>query len=306
MDGMRSLVVGFGSAGQRHSRLLEDLGHEIVVVSEQEHVPYPRFASVEEAILRHQPQYVVIASPTTRHAANFASVCSTGFIGSMLIEKPLFNRYLENPTIDRPRTFVGYNLRFLAALQHIRNLVSGERVLSANLYDAQYLPDWRPHRDYRETSSARADLGGGVLRDLSHEIDLAHYLFGNPQSVNARIGSSRTLEIDTEDSVDAILEMADGLVVTLHLSYLDRQPRRSIEIQTLKNSIYCNLLTGEVTVNGASSLHPTDRIATFREMHEDVLTNRHSRSCTFAEGVLVMRTMARMEESARSRRWVAW
>lgn len=303
---MKSLVVGFGSAGQRHSKLLNDLGHEVVVVSEQENVPYPRYISVEEAIRRHTPQYIVIASPTSRHAANFSSVHSTEFVGSMLIEKPLFNQYLENPVLERPNTFVGYNLRFLDALQRVREAIVGEKILTASLYDSQYLPDWRPQRDYRETTSARADLGGGVLRDLSHEIDLTHYLFGTPKSVNARLGSSGTLEIDTEDIVDATLEMSDGSVVTLHLSYLDRQPRRTIEVQTLNHSIYSNLLTGEVTINGVSNFHQTDRIATFRDMHEDVLTGRPSRSCTFAEGVLVMRTMARMQESSLARSWVVW
>lgn len=303
---MKSLVVGFGSAGQRHSRLLNDLGHEVVVVSEQENVPYPRYVSVEEAIRRHTPHYIVIASPTSRHAANFSSVHSTEFAGSMLIEKPLFNQYLESPVLERPNTFVGYNLRFLDALQRVREAIVGEKILTASLYDSQYLPDWRPQRDYRETTSARADLGGGVLRDLSHEIDLTHYLFGTPKSVNARLGSSGTLEIDTEDIVDATLEMSDGSVVTLHLSYLDRQPRRTIEVQTLNHSIYSNLLTGQVTINGASNFYQTDRIATFRHMHEDVLTGRPSRSCTFAEGVSVMRTMARMQESSLARSWVVW
>lgn len=303
---MKSLVVGFGSAGQRHATLLHDLGHEVVVVSEQENLPFPRYASVEEAIHLHSPQYIVIASPTTRHAANFSSVTSTEFAGSMLIEKPLFNQYLDSPVHDHPHTFVGYNLRFLDALQRIHEVIAGEKILTASLYDAQYLPDWRPQRDYRETSSARTDLGGGVLRDLSHEIDLTHYLFGTPRSVNARLGSSGTLEIDTEDTVDATLEMSDGSVVTLHLSYLDRQPRRTIEVQTLKHSVYSNLLTGEVTINGVSNLHQTDRIATFRHMHTDVLTGRPRRSCTFAEGVMVMRTMARIQESSLARSWVAW
>ena len=42
----------------------------------------------------------------------------------------------------------------------------------------QYLPAWRPSRDYRETYTAQSAQGGGILLDASHEIDYVRWIGG--------------------------------------------------------------------------------------------------------------------------------
>ncbi|MFX7793064.1 Gfo/Idh/MocA family oxidoreductase, partial [Acinetobacter baumannii] len=66
--------------------------------------------------------------------------------------------------------------------QQVRQMIQ-EGVIG-NLYNAfieigQYLPDWRPTKDYRETVSAKTELGGGVLLELSHELDYAQWILGS-------------------------------------------------------------------------------------------------------------------------------
>ena len=36
----------------------------------------------------------------------------------------------------------------------------------------QYLPNWRADKNYSKSVSAKKDLGGGVLLELSHELEL--------------------------------------------------------------------------------------------------------------------------------------
>src|SRR5947209_4960132 len=52
------------------------------------------------------------------------------------------------------------------------------RVSAVRLWFGSWLPDWRPNVDYRTTYSARANLGGGVLLDAIHELDLCLWLLG--------------------------------------------------------------------------------------------------------------------------------
>ena len=54
------------------------------------------------------------------------------------------------------------------------------RPLSARFFVGEYLPDFHPDEDYRKGYSARADLGGGVMLTLIHDIDLATWFFGSP------------------------------------------------------------------------------------------------------------------------------
>ena len=51
-------------------------------------------------------------------------------------------------------------------------------MLSVRSSVGQYLPEWRKNTDYRKGVSARQDLGGGVLLELSHEIDYIQWIFG--------------------------------------------------------------------------------------------------------------------------------
>ena len=46
------------------------------------------------------------------------------------------------------------------------------------------LKKWRPDINYKDSVSAKKSLGGGALRELSHEIDLATHLFGTPSHHN--------------------------------------------------------------------------------------------------------------------------
>jgi predicted dehydrogenase len=127
----------------------------------------------------------------------------------VFIEKPLAHMLgdavavldLLGPAVEKSQ--VGYNLRFSESLIAFRDLVREGRcgrVLRFYAETAQYLPDWRPEKDYRKTVSARADLGGGVLLELSHELDYLRWIFGEWDWVSAWTGRTSSLEIDVEDT----------------------------------------------------------------------------------------------------------
>ena len=53
--------------------------------------------------------------------------------------------------------------------------------------------------DYMKSVSASEKLGGGVLLELSHEIDFVNYLFGPIDIKYASVSQSGLLKIDVED-----------------------------------------------------------------------------------------------------------
>ena len=48
--------------------------------------------------------------------------------------------------------------------------------------------------------SANKNLGGGVLLELSHELDYMRWIFGEPTWVTAWLGHLSSLEVDVEDT----------------------------------------------------------------------------------------------------------
>jgi len=299
-----ALVIGYGSIGQRHVRILGELGWTTSVVSSQDSVDFPIYNSVHDAMDGCQPSYVVVASPTAFHSRDVHAVLDSGYQGPILIEKPLFSTAESIARLSKSNVFVGYNLRFLKVIQRLRELISPTDVISMHVYNGEYLPDWRPQRDYRATSSALRSLGGGVLRDLSHEIDFLHYLIGAPNSVSAVTTTSGTLEIETEDTVSAVFEHQCGAITTLALSYLDRIRRREIHITTRLNSVKANLLNGRVSIGNREEDWSSERDDTFREMHRDILSGSPRISCSLSEGLDVVRTIDMIELSGTTREWV--
>ena len=72
-----------------------------------------------------------------------------------------------------------------------------------------YLPYWRTNTDYRKSVSAQKILGGGVLLELSHEIDYLIWIFGSISKVNAFLTRHSSLEIDVEDTAYLRLELSN-------------------------------------------------------------------------------------------------
>ena len=173
----RILVVGLGSIGTRHVRLVRKLipGLQIVVLRHQscQDTNEPGIdhcvTSPDEA-LRFRPQAAVVANPASLHLDVALPLAHAGV--HLLVEKPISSTTQGvSELIEACRTrgitlMTGYNLRFLSSLRRFRELLEEKRVgrvLSVRAEIGQFLPSWRPGSDYRQTVSAKAALGGGVL-----------------------------------------------------------------------------------------------------------------------------------------------
>lgn len=304
MTASRALVIGYGSIGRRHDRLLRQLGLETAVVSKQQ-LDILSYSSVESAVVGWQPDYAVVASPTSRHARDFTELRRAGFRGTILLEKPAVANASEVIEDEEQFTYVGYNLRFLPTIERLKELVCGQQVHAVSIWNAQFLPEWRPGRDYRSTSSASRSAGGGVLRDLSHDLDLVDYLFGRITSVFGLIGKYGSLEIDTEDTAQLVATSDRCRCISIYLSYLDRRARHHISVATSDYLIECNLLSGELLINGRSEMFLKERDDTFLAMHEAALRNDRRAICTLEEGMRTVRVIHASELSATARCLVA-
>lgn len=233
-------MIGAGSIGSRHARNLLAHGAAVTVMDPQAE----RSAAIEGA--RPVPfdldalggfDGVVVASPTVHHRRQTEAALQAGD-ARILVEKPidLSTDGMEGLLkAGRDRLMVGYNLRLHAPVEQLVEMVLAGRCgeqRSARLWFGSYLPDWRPGVDYRATYSAHTSMGGGILFDAIHELDLALWLMGGPLDVVcstvARVGD---LDIDVEDTVKALLRRPrDGCPVEVSLDYLSRRYRRGIEV----------------------------------------------------------------------------
>jgi predicted dehydrogenase len=300
-----ALVVGLGSIGQRHARLLGELGVAVAAVSRRSDAAPRCYASLALALAREAPDYVVIANETAAHHATLATLADCGFAGAVLVEKPLFAEPAPLPANRFAGLYVGYNLRFHPVLAELKRLLADEPALSAHVYVGQYLPDWRPGRDYRDTASASRAAGGGALRDLSHELDYMGWLFGPCRQVAALDGRSGALDIDSDDVAALLLAFERCPAATAQLNYLDRPGAREIIINTARHTLRADLIRGTLRINGEERHFPVARDDTYLAQHRSVLGNRRDTLCTAEEGAAVVALIAAAEQSAATGAWVA-
>lgn len=300
-----ALVVGMGSIGQRHARLLGELGLDVAAVSRRDGAAVRCYGSLADAFAEERPGYVVIANETAAHRQSLVELAELDFAGTVLVEKPLFERPHPLPENRFSALFVGYNLRFHPVLRYMAQLIAEEPAISAHVYVGQYLPDWRPGRDYRTTASAARAAGGGVLRDLSHELDYLTWLFGPCRRVAALGGRFGDLAIETDDVQGLLLAFARCPVVTAQLNYLDRLGGRDIVINTASRTLRADLVKGTLRVGDNEEHFSVERDDTYRAQHQAALGNRRDALCTAAEGAAVLDLIAAAEAAAATGRWVA-
>ena len=301
---MKTLVVGYGSIGSRHARLLTSLGCDVAVVSSRD-VDFPaRYRTLGDA-LAWKPDYVVVANRTSQHHKTLTELAERGFTGTLLVEKPLFHKEEELPPQKFKRAFVGYNLRLHPILQRLRTLLKNERLISVQAYVGQYLPTWRPGSDYRNSYSADVNAGGGVLWDLSHELDYLNWLLGGWEKLTAAGGHYSRLEINSDDAWMIMMKTARCPLVSVQMNYLDRLSRRRVLINTDDHTLEADLVKGTLMIDDTLEEIRADRDFTYLEQHRAVLEDRSDTLCTLQEGIEIMGMIHAAERSARQKEWVS-
>ena len=299
---IKALVIGYGSIGRRHVRILAELGCEVAVVSRRPLENIKRFANITAAVKNVRPDYVVIANETFAHPATVDALAAAGFRGKLLIEKPLGGAI---PRHNFAMCAVAYNLRFHPALMELAAALASETILAMQVYCGQYLPDWRPGTDYEKSYSADPKRGGGVLRDLSHELDYVLWLGGAWRRAAAIGGRFGELEIATDDCWALLLELERCRCATVQINYLDRPGRRQIVVNTRAHSFAVDFGQMVLMRDGEVQQFTVDRDDTYRAQHRAMLSGDASHLCGLTEGEDVMSLIAASERAARNGAWVS-
>lgn len=242
---MKFLIAGLGSIGRRHFRNLIALAEKDILflrthqatLPDDELVGFPVETNMYAALKNHNPDAVIVANPTAFHLDIAIPAAEAGC--HILLEKPISDS-LERIDIlqttaqkNGGKILVGFQFRFHPTLNKARELILSNaigRVLTAHAYWGEYLPQWHPWEDYRRSYAARADLGGGVIRTLTHPFDYLRYLVGEIEALWSFNGHVSPLELDVEDVAEIGLKFSNGAIGGIHLNYIQRPPRHVVEI----------------------------------------------------------------------------
>jgi len=242
---MKILIAGLGSIGRRHFRNLIALGEKDIILlrtrkatlPDDELAGYPIETDLHEALNKHKPTAVIVANPTALHLDVAIPAAEAGC--HILLEKPVSDSMDRLDILQQAvqksgsKILVGFQFRFHPTLNKARELIQSNqlgKLLTVHAHWGEYLPQWHPWENYRQGYAARADLGGGVIRTLTHPLDYLRYLVGEIRSLWSFNGHISSLELDVEDIAEIGLKFSNGAIGGVHLNYVQRPPRHILEI----------------------------------------------------------------------------
>jgi predicted dehydrogenase len=289
---MQAIIIGAGSIGERHAEVLKNLKVHVDFVSNRKDIKNIVANSIDEVINIEAYDYFLICNESAAHYETLKKLTRKVKGKKILIENPLFTERKEL-SIENNQCYVGYNLRFHPIVVGAMNALSSEKILSIDLCCNTYLPDWNPGRDYSKTYSAKLKLGGGVLKDVTHEIDLLHYLSKEIGKVDKFeiYKKISNLKIETNDYYRSIGSIG-SVNFSLSLDYTTQIPKREIFICTENKAIKLDFILSTLRSKSCAEDNTTKyevmRNDTYKAMHESILFDNGRNCSTYRDGQKVL------------------
>lgn len=268
----------------------------------------------EQEAFAWKPDFMIVSNPTSLHLEFLLKAIDHNI--DALIEKPVAGSYKQIRKVEdkilRRKNMVcaGFNLRFHPIIRQVKQILSDGRYgkpLKADLFVGDYLPNWHPYEDYRQSYASRKEMGGGALRTLCHEIDLGQYWLGDYDELFSRVSKISDLDIDVDDNADINAVMRNGTLVNITMDYLNPVLERRGKILFEKGSLEYSFSKMNVTFTDYATrenelllkVDNYDYNVQYICQMEQFIAKTGGQICTLEEGINVTRIIDKCEESSR-------
>jgi len=295
------LIIGTGSISKKHYSVIKNLGSKIKIrkISSRE---FEKFRKLELNNLKlFNPELIIICSPATKHHNHFEKIEKNFQNIKVLIEKPIFEKYYKLNKQLKNIYYVGYNLRFHPVIIFLKKFLNKKKIFSVNITSHSYLPDWRKI-DYRKSVSAKKVLGGGVLLELSHELDFIKWIFDEIKilfSFNKRISK---LDINTDDILSIIAKLRRNIFLNLNINFFSKIANRTIKIDGDGFSLNADLINNKIKIieknkKQIKNFSNFNIIDTYKLQFLEIIKKKPSKICTLKQSLNLMKLIETIKKN---------
>lgn len=235
---MKILFIGLGSIGTRHASIIHKLYPEIELfalrsgsTSATINIPYIQNLYDWNDVVRNKPDIAFICNPTYLHI-DTAIKCALRKM-HLFIEKPLCNNFkniFELMGIIHQNdltSYVAYPFRFHNEFVDLYNEIKFIGYNETQVDVKTNIEKWG-----KQSYSFNRKYGGGVLFELSHELDLLTLIFGNV--VDYRCNLIKHPKYNIHESARLQLIHENKHVSKLHLSLIDSAELRRLRYNNIE------------------------------------------------------------------------
>lgn len=252
---MKILFIGLGSIGTRHAKILQKkYKHQLFALRSSENNKKNKLGIREiyswKEAEKIKPDLAFITNPTSLHIETALKCAKLGC--KLFIEKPIgadlegLEMLIKMVKKNNLATYVGYNLRFHPVIRELKKYVQKNKPLHARAVCTSFLPNWRPGQNYLKSYSANSKMGGGVIFDLSHEIDYLSFLLGRIKKITGHFSRISRVTKDAEDFADLIIE-AEKAPASISLSFMSQLRQRYVQLEFQEMTVIGDIANLEIS-----------------------------------------------------------
>lgn len=280
----KAIIFGSGSISFRHARLLRKLNILKILFFSTRLKKKINYTNKVSDLIKFDPDYILVCSETHKHYKHLKLIEKYFKKKIVLIEKPLFDKP-KKINFRNNKYYVGYNLRFHPVLKFLKRNIKKLHIFSVSINCNTFLPNWRKNIVYSDSYSSSKTKGGGVLLDLSHEIDYLQWLIGSINKTEfKKIKKISYLKIKSEDFAQ-IIGKIKNINFNLNLSYFSRFHERRIIIDGKHETIVGDLIDYSIKIINNKGIKKIqfkkDINKTYTEQHLAIMKKFSKNLCNF-------------------------
>lgn len=270
---MKIVFFGLGSIGKRHANILiknyscELFAFRSTINKKDNDLGIEEIYTWQD-LKKIKPDVAFITNPTSEHTKTAIECAKLGI--KLFIEKPIdkdtknLEKLIEIVKRKKLVTYIAYNMRFHPVINEIKNYLSRHKPLHLRVVCTSFYPLWRPGYNHLKVYTAKAKQGGGVILDLSHELDYVTFFLG-PINIRGSFSKRSNVTVDAEDYADFLIESKIA-PANIHINFFSQILQRYIQVDFANLTIIGDLINSEIVEYKNQKLSKRIKLKNYRDL----------------------------------------
>tara|TARA_B100000886_G_scaffold339941_1_gene307054 strand:- start:2669 stop:3637 length:969 start_codon:yes stop_codon:yes gene_type:complete len=252
------LIIGNGSIAERHIKIIKkyDSFSKIYVFIRTKNIPINNSRKITyiksfNKKFCEEIDYFYICTPTSSHKYYLFKFLKYKK-SKIFLEKPLnissFSKNEINNLIpDQNRIHIGYNMRFMNIIQYFKKNIISKNIFLIKVDTSNNLKYWRK-TNYKKSVTANKNKGGGIILELSHELDYLYSIFKSLEikySFNKKLSN---LKINVEDILHLHLINKNKTNIILNMNMFSSLEERTLKVFSEDKVYFLDLIKNKILI----------------------------------------------------------
>jgi hypothetical protein len=294
------LIIGFGSIGNKYFKILNKyFKKKVHAFNFSKKITKKNLIITKKKIDKINPDYFILCTPSHLHYEHLKFICKNYCKKVILCEKPLFLKP-KKINLNNNEVFVGYNLRFHPVVNKAKKIFEKKKVEEVYIHCSTFMPKWRKKK-FNYSFSHR--MSGGVLFDLSHEIDYFTWIFGALNKKFSIFKKLSKMKMTSKDTFFINGNSSHCKKVLIFLDFISNIDERFFIVKTKTEKFIGNINKNSyhiISNNGNKNIKKIYKnfsiMNSLKDQVKDVFFSKVKKTCTFDEGFNLVTAMNKLNK----------